>query len=1101
MKKTTTILTATFFLTLLFLVRPATAQFTNFETKSVVSSIAIENIGERMNAVWVGTFGDGLMQYDLSKRPYATYTYDERSGLMSNRIRAVYVSQTGLKYIGTDRGFQVYDGRTYKAYRTADGLSNSEINSFSEDSEGNIWIATKDGVSMLSGTTLKKYTEKQGFPVGNVRTIRAAPDGLWMATERGVAYRSFATEKLRYFTSRDGLGSDNVYAVELAPDGGLWAATTDGLSIFEGTRWRQYTTGYKARCLFIDNTGAIWLGTETQGVIKIAQEGTQVFRADNGLFSNNIYALAGDDLGTKWIGTDRGATRYDDVNRDDKKLDESFYQKIFLQKASANLALSEAQYSRFILSSRTGRSPEVLQASLELAQLTAIRGDHARAAIIAKANADAAGAGKIFGQSLFAAAQWFEIAGAKSEALAAYVRCLDSGLDEEVEAEAAVRAGALAELSGDYPLAERCYKKIYEKYPGSGFYDEAVAGLGSVYKKSGEAERGEDLQVGVMQAAKNFEALYKLGNLYERLRSQKYFAGIKREPVGIRTISVPSRATSIAVKGSDIYIGTESGGLFLSKGGGNAVAVPQLETIRINEVLLGFDKRLYIATNSPAEMEKKRKGKKVPLTEFGLGTRFGVFSFADNDWRIFKSKDVPELSTRIISLAMTPKGKLWAASPDGLLLGKFEGFGNTTWSFFQNIPSRNVRCVAADANEFAWFFTPDRGLYRFDGSTSALVMPDRPMFNDVRQMKADASGKKWLCTDRGLVILDDAQTPARWQAFTTDDGLISNDVTSIAFSPRGGKIAVGTKKGVSFYNGEYWMNFTVRDGLASDDIAAVALSETDELWMATPLGVYSVRDNALDYAKIAESLLAQENTYLISRNADELAKLYTKLSQSERLKAWTEYQLMRLKLRENKISEALAIAKKLESSREFYDDFARYTLARELEKKKAYKEAVEIYKGLAMQIGASEKLKAEKLAERLAACVDALFEKNELEAMMTASLVLSNEKFRSDRPGNSGTSAVSRALYKTAFLFYTRNRRPDAAAAKELLNAIQNFQIGARDGAYTVELDFLAAAIAKAAGDYRTAEQSYKHVTELQTTASVRRLAFQLMKQTPSMGN
>lgn len=1076
--------------------KESAAQITNFETKSVVSSVVVDNSGDRAHLVWVGTYGDGVMQLDLSKRPYGSIYYTAKTGLMSDRIRALFVSQTGTKYIGTDKGFQTFDGRTFKSYTTADGLVNGELNGFCEDTEGNIWIATKAGVSMMSGTVIKKFTEAEGYPAGNVRTISATADGLWMATDKGVAYRNFASGKLRYFTAENGLQSSTVYSVAIAPDGAVWAATPDGVALFEGTTWKAWTRGYRVRCLFIDNQGAVWVGSETEGLFKISADGSQKFTVGNGLFSNAVWALGGDDLGVIWCGTDKGVARVTDINQNERLVGEAYYQRIFMQKSYANLSAALTQYNGYILNTNI-RIDEVKRAAFELSELIAMSGDYSRAAAIAKANADNTRSTALYGSSLINAGNWFSKIGQTAEAIAAYRQAADGSTDAESEAVGALRAAQLLEQTADYAQAQRYYQRVAERYATSAVYDEAMVGLGNISKKIGDQQRGDEQHRAVMLSGANFEALYSLGTLQERYRSEQYFRGIKREPTAIRTVSTGGvSATAVAIKGNDVYVGTQGYGLYLAKSGaGIASQVTELGTLKINDLFLGFDKRIWVATNDPAELGKQKK--KGGVSEIGPGTRFGVFVSDGAAWTVYK-ENITAAASRVLSISMTLKGNVWAATGDGLLFGNITGgFGNTVWKYYQNIPSRNIKCLAADINEGVWFFTPDRGLYKFDGSAATLIAPDRQMYSDIRQMKIDGTGKKWLCTDRGLIVLDDTSIPVKWQAFTMDDGLPSNDVTSVAFSPKGGKIAVGTRKGASYFNGEYWVNFTSRDGLVSDDVSGVALSDTDEIWVSTPQGAYGVKENPNDYAKIGESLLAQENAYLISRNPEELAKLYRKIATTEQIRTWADYQIMRLRLREGKISEALQAAKALESRKEFFTDYARYALGRELEKKKAYKEALEVYRTLAGLLSANDKIKTAKVVERMAICADELFVKNELEPLLLTAPVLAGEKFRNELCAD----AVSRALYKTAFLYLSLNRRPNPTQAKELLLFIAQFQNSTRAGSHTLEMDYLAATIGKTVGDYKSAEACYKHASELQALQSVRKLSFQLMKQMPSFTN
>jgi ligand-binding sensor domain-containing protein len=72
-----------------------------------------------------------------------------------------------------------------------------------------------------------------------------------------------------------------------------------------------------------------------------------------------------------------------------------------------------------------------------------------------------------------------------------------------------------------------------------------------------------------------------------------------------------------------------------------------------------------------------------------------------------------------------------------------------------------------------------------------------------------------------------------------DEGLISNNVTSIAIDGKNGRVWIGTNEGVASCNleGREWKRFTSRDGLPNDVIRDVAVDTQGTLWVGTPSGV------------------------------------------------------------------------------------------------------------------------------------------------------------------------------------------------------------------------------------------------------------------------
>ncbi|MFM7022181.1 MAG: two-component regulator propeller domain-containing protein [Flavobacteriales bacterium] len=82
---------------------------------------------------------------------YATHYYTVSNGLSSNTINAIYQDKSGLIWIGTDDGLNVFDGYTFRVFRNEPGNSKSihhnKIIYIREDSKGNLWVGTSTALS------------------------------------------------------------------------------------------------------------------------------------------------------------------------------------------------------------------------------------------------------------------------------------------------------------------------------------------------------------------------------------------------------------------------------------------------------------------------------------------------------------------------------------------------------------------------------------------------------------------------------------------------------------------------------------------------------------------------------------------------------------------------------------------------------------------------------------------------------------------------------------------------------------------------------------------------------------------------------------------
>ncbi|MBC8077058.1 MAG: hypothetical protein H7Y32_13355, partial [Chloroflexales bacterium] len=75
----------------------------------------------------------------------------------------------------------------------------------------------------------------------------------------------------------------------------------------------------------------------------------------------------------------------------------------------------------------------------------------------------------------------------------------------------------------------------------------------------------------------------------------------------------------------------------------------------------------------------------------------------------------------------------------------------------------------------------------------------------------------------------------RWHTFTSDNGLAGNIVQTI-WQDRQGRVWFGTENGVSRYDGQGWQTYRTVDGLLDNNVWSIA-GAGDALWCATSSGL------------------------------------------------------------------------------------------------------------------------------------------------------------------------------------------------------------------------------------------------------------------------
>lgn len=189
-------------------------------------------------AMWFGT-SCGVSRF--YQEDWLTYT--TKDGLACNWVNAIATATDGSLWLGTECGVSRYDGERWVNY----AVDNSEVRAIAAINNEAAWIGTtSEGVIYLQGGNWTVH-----LPGSNVSSMAIAPDGtLWVGTmtlsynvghgnmrtdpDSGGLYHfkgkdSFANIWTTY-SKKDGLASNRILVLTVAPDGTVWIGTDAGIS-------------------------------------------------------------------------------------------------------------------------------------------------------------------------------------------------------------------------------------------------------------------------------------------------------------------------------------------------------------------------------------------------------------------------------------------------------------------------------------------------------------------------------------------------------------------------------------------------------------------------------------------------------------------------------------------------------------------------------------------------------------------------------------------------------------------------------------------------------------------------------------------------------
>ncbi|MEO7793741.1 MAG: protein kinase [Thermoanaerobaculia bacterium] len=321
-------------------------------TAEGLPSLSISAVAQTPDGyLWVGTT-EGLARFDGSR--FVVFDRSNTPAFRLNEIRTLLVDRRGELWVGfSGSGLARRDGDSFVA---VDGPERT-VFWLGEDSRG-IWIGGEDGLWRLDEGTMTRIPlgvempriSSGVFDAGGLLWLALA-DGRILAEQAGGDFRSVAAPAGAGVsrTSRMWIDSAGRLATFMAQSAWTWqdgqwrgepvdlptgvAAGGYNLGDSQGSRWiGLYPTGGAARLrknrveadlfprahpvaigmfgpLFEDREGNLWLGSWTQGLMRLSDGPMASWSAAEGLSSDAARTLLESQDGAIWVGTTDGLNR------------------------------------------------------------------------------------------------------------------------------------------------------------------------------------------------------------------------------------------------------------------------------------------------------------------------------------------------------------------------------------------------------------------------------------------------------------------------------------------------------------------------------------------------------------------------------------------------------------------------------------------------------------------------------------------------------------------------------------------------------------------------------------------------------------------------
>jgi signal transduction histidine kinase/CheY-like chemotaxis protein/AraC-like DNA-binding protein/ligand-binding sensor domain-containing protein len=315
------------------------------ESNNIFSEIITDNAGN----LWIGTFGEGVLNVNFDMpviRNYTLSSIKQKTGITPN-ITTLFVDKEGIIWANQNRkGLTILDTQTEAVtfHEETEALKDIEVMNViscisaprlqpdhiwvGPENETSIYIIKKENerISVEKKIDLSEITANPGNPG---KFYEDAGNNMWIITTRKLFVKPADSETIRPVDHDFGVISD----ITCDRDGNIWLGTRDkGIykikrdehwPVIQSSQIKNYSkrTGHltsdNAEAIAGDTTGRIWVGTRTGKLSSYAVGNDTFEKTDETTVSPNetLLNILVDRYGHIWISTGKRITEYNPVNK------------------------------------------------------------------------------------------------------------------------------------------------------------------------------------------------------------------------------------------------------------------------------------------------------------------------------------------------------------------------------------------------------------------------------------------------------------------------------------------------------------------------------------------------------------------------------------------------------------------------------------------------------------------------------------------------------------------------------------------------------------------------------------------------------------------
>jgi ligand-binding sensor domain-containing protein len=229
---------------------------------ALISNNITSSLQAKSGFIWITTY-NGIMRFDGTR--VDVFDRSTLPFLSTDAFYKVYEDSVGcLWFTSQGSGLIKYENFEFKMITPENDSLPKSIRCISIETNGDLWIGSNSqGLYKLEKNRLRKIHHSNLDHIGIMDLRKDDQGNMWIATDGNGLVRYNGKDFVTY-TEKEGLFSNSLNTLEIAPDGTLYIGTTKGLNFYKNNEIIQsdFLKNILVNYIITDKQDRIWLGAE-----------------------------------------------------------------------------------------------------------------------------------------------------------------------------------------------------------------------------------------------------------------------------------------------------------------------------------------------------------------------------------------------------------------------------------------------------------------------------------------------------------------------------------------------------------------------------------------------------------------------------------------------------------------------------------------------------------------------------------------------------------------------------------------------------------------------------------------------------------------------